>query len=381
MSMKICFVVLKLDFFISHRLDLAKSLGNTHQIHLITNTNEASIAEITTIKDLGISIYHLEGRSGSLNIFSYLRYAYSLHRIIANIAPNFVYYVTLEISTIGALLNNFMNIDKAFFLITGLEPFFFNPKLKFVFQRAIQKIFFLILRIKNNYLFIFQNSDDLEIFVAKKIVARTQVALIRGNGINTEYFSYRHRDISSKFIFLFASRLTRAKGILEFTEASKILSSQYPDVDFHIAGKYDHEDADTISKQDFKQIQTSNFVTYLGNLSSNELKNCFYNSSVFVLPSHGEGLPKVALEAASSGMPVIVADARGSRDCVINGQNGFYTKIGDPQELSTVMEKFILQKNLVNIFGKNSSELITKNFSLELISKEYLNAISNLKEQ
>jgi hypothetical protein len=95
-----------------------------------------------------------------------------------------------------------MNIDKAFFLITGLEPFFFNPKLKFVFQRAIQKIFFLILRIKNNYLFIFQNSDDLEIFVAKKIVARTQVALIRGNGINTEYFSYRHRDISSKFIFV-----------------------------------------------------------------------------------------------------------------------------------------------------------------------------------
>ena len=103
-----------------------------------------------------------------------------------------------------------------------------------------------------------------------------------------------------------------------------------------------------------------------------KMKNCFYESSVFVLPSYGEGLPKVALEAASTGMPLIVSNARGARDCVIEGKNGFYTKINDANDLKNIMENFILEREKLGAFGKFSSSLVAQKFSLPIITNKFL---------
>ena len=68
--MKICFVVKKLDFFISHRLDLARNLAKTNTVSLITNIDNEDKEQIKKISNYKIQIYELEERKGSSNIFS-----------------------------------------------------------------------------------------------------------------------------------------------------------------------------------------------------------------------------------------------------------------------------------------------------------------------
>ena len=122
---KICFVVISIDFFISHRLDLAARLAKTHEVHVITNTENASKSKIQKIINSGILLCHLEGRTGSLNILGYLKYLFLLRGKIKLLKLDYIFYVTLEMSVLGALINNTLSLKKSFFLITGLEPFFF----------------------------------------------------------------------------------------------------------------------------------------------------------------------------------------------------------------------------------------------------------------
>ena len=51
---------------------------------------------------------------------------------------------------------------------------------------------------------------------------------------------------------------------------------------------------------------------------------------VFVLPSWREGLPRSAIEAAASGLPLVLTDIRGCREVVRDGVEGFLVPVRDP---------------------------------------------------
>ena len=106
------------------------------------------------------------------------------------------------------------------------------------------------------------------------------------------------------------------------------------------------------------------------------MKECFNQSSVFVLPSYGEGLPKVSLEAASTGLPIITTDVRGCRDCVKNGHNGLLINPKNTKDLKNAMESLILLDPVTLYkYGKNSSRMVESKYSLDLITSEYLKLI------
>jgi glycosyltransferase involved in cell wall biosynthesis len=371
--MKICFVVKELDFFISHRLDLAANLAKKNNVCVITNSKHFSKEQVDQIYNNGIAIYNLENRVGSVNIFSYFRYVISLRKIISKIKPDFIFYVTLEMSFFGALINNSINIKKSFFLITGLGPFFFNPKFKYRLARIIQKISFVLCKYRNEQSFIFQNLEDLDTFVDLGFSKKSQSILIPGNGINTGYFCFYERAQQENIVFLFASRLTCAKGFNEFMSAASSLGKKYHNSKFLIAGKYDPSDPDSISEDAFQEMINSKQISYMGELAYGEMRNCFNQSSVLVMPSYGEGLPKVALEAASTGLPLIVSDVRGCRDCVETESNGLLIRPRNAQDLEDAMESFIsLNQTTLREYGKSSCAMVKSKFSLDLITEEYL---------
>ena len=241
-----------------------------------------------------------------------------------------------------------------------------------VLYRFIKKIIFICLRVKKNYLFIFQNNDDLEIFLNKKLSQNHNSTVIRGNGINMNQFKYFKRDSSNEIIFLFASKLIYSKGIIEFMNASKELNGKYKGIKFHIAGNYDPSNPDSISREDFEMIQASEYFEYQGFVDIRNMQECLYKSTILVLPSYAEGLPKIALEAAATGMPLILTNVRGCRDCLIEEKNGVLVNIKDHEDIKNAMQKFIDQKELINAYGKFSSELVNEKFSLDIITQQFL---------
>ncbi len=55
---------------------------------------------------------------------------------------------------------------------------------------------------------------------------------------------------------------------------------------------------------------------------------------VFVLPSWREGLPRSAIEAAASGLPLVLTDIRGCREVARDGIEGFLVPVRDPRSLA-----------------------------------------------
>ena len=375
-SGKLCFVVNDLEFFLSHRMDLARALSSRYQIHLICNLKNASEENFKVFHQNNFEIHNIDSRNKFKFFFGYILYIANLKRILDDIKPNYILFVTLELSFIGAILHHFIKTNKSLFLITGLGPFFYKKKFKYQLIKLLQKIIFNSLKKKKNCLFIFQNSDDLKLFTTQNFVSETHAMVIKGNGINVEDYYFLERRCEKDLTFLFASRLVKSKGIIEFINASKIILKKYPSTKFLIAGKYDESDPESINFQEYKNIVSDKSISYFGSLPQGKLKKYFYKSSVFIMPSYGEGLPKVALEAAATGLPIIATDVNGCRECVKHEYNGLLVEPADALNLAKAMESFILNTSKLSQYSKNSHELIKNDFTLELISNEYFKVLN-----
>src|SRR5207249_9558365 len=61
-------------------------------------------------------------------------------------------------------------------------------------------------------------------------------------------------------------------------------------------------------------------------------------ASVVVLPTYGEGLPKVLVEAGAAGRPIVATDVRGCREVVRPGVNGLLVPARDSSALARAIE-------------------------------------------
>lgn len=78
-------------------------------------------------------------------------------------------------------------------------------------------------------------------------------------------------------------------------------------------------------------------IRYLG--YCNEPERVLQSADVFLFPSIREGLGMAALEALSSGIPVISLDNRGTREYMKNGINGFVCSCNSEEEFAKKIEE------------------------------------------
>ena len=113
------------------------------------------------------------------------------------------------------------------------------------------------------------------------------------------------RIASGKIKFLFFSRLSSVKGILELLAAWRIASESDPcfnsNCSLDLIGPID----DSISSEILALIAGNNSVKYLGQVHGADRFEQLLRHDVFVLPTKGEGLSTALLEAISSYCSVI----------------------------------------------------------------------------
>ena len=113
-------------------------------------------------------------------------------------------------------------------------------------------------------------------------------------------------------------------------------------------------------------------VHFVGLLTRNELPILYSNASLFLLPSVAEGLPLTALEAMSSGLPVIASYTSGMDDVISDGYNGFKL---DPNDVQTFRKKIIqilADSSLKESIGKHSRETVKTRYSWGSIAQQTL---------
>ena len=113
-------------------------------------------------------------------------------------------------------------------------------------------------------------------------------------------------------------------------------------------------------------------ITYHREVSQDDLIDILSRSSFFVLPSEREGISRAALEAASTGLPIIASSNPGVRDVVIENKNGYIFSYNNETSLFAAMENLLFaDRDKIYAFSQESSKMVESKYSLEAIVPMY----------
>lgn len=185
--------------------------------------------------------------------------------------------------------------------------------------------------------------------LAGKITKKPLKVLGYGNvmGVDMEHFSRRPEVLKlaedlnlrdeSKFTFLFVGRIVRDKGLNELVGAFKKLYSEYPDIRLLLVGPYE-DNLDPISQESRDAISAYKDIEAVGKKMGEELLAYYAAADCFVMPSYREGFPNTVLEAGAMELPSIVTDINGSREIIVDGENGMIVPPQNEERLYQAMK-------------------------------------------
>jgi glycosyltransferase involved in cell wall biosynthesis len=172
--------------------------------------------------------------------------------------------------------------------------------------------------------------------------------------------------IEPQSYILTVGRLVPEKGFHDLIEAYKNSKSTDKLV---IVGDADHIDE---YASNLLQQKSENII-FAGRRKGEELHALFSYAKVFVLPSYHEGLPIVALEAISAGIPVLLSDIAPNKDIEANDDS--YFQIGNTYQLSEKLDR------LDSLNLKLDKGIFLSKFDWDIIARETFNTFESLNTQ
>ena len=227
---------------------------------------------------------------------------------------------------------------------------------------------------------IFQNPDDATQFIKSGIVEEGKTIILPGSGIDTQIFDPTRFGFEEKskirtslgldesdVIVTMVSRLIRSKGVFEFAWAAQVLREHYPQAVFLLVGPDDSESVNALTHVEREKV--TNSVRWLG--IRNDIPELLGISDIFVLPTYyREGIPRVLLEAASMGLPLVTTILPGCTEIVEHEKNGCLIPARDVEALEQAIETLILNPSLRKRFGEASRQRAMKYFDLTIIAEQ-----------
>jgi len=347
-----------------HRLSLAITVkANGFDVTLLTRCNEYA----SKIRERGINVSHVDFvRSTRLPIKDIIN-IYKLHSLFKLHKPSIIHNVALKtilISSLAALLSRKTVVVNAF---TGLGYVFSSEQLLAKTIRLFIKPVFKYFATRPNFWSVFQNPDDMNLFIKQGMAIAERSVLIRGSGVDTEEYT-QMPDNNDVPIVMLASRMLWDKGIGEFIEASKKAYENNINAKFVLVGDVDPENPMSIPEATLNKWASEGFIEWRGHCAN--MPEMLGNASIVCLPSYREGLPKVLLEAAAVGRPLIATDVPGCREIVRNNENGILVKLKDVDSLYRAIEFLVQNKKTRLDMGAKSRVIVETELSNVIINRK-----------
>ena len=194
-------------------------------------------------------------------------------------------------------------------------------------------------------------------------------------GVDMTYFSLRPKVLElaqrirkkDVFTFLFVGRIVKDKGVNEMCWSMDRLSGFAP-VRLVLIGPCE-DDLDPISHASKKIIEDNAVIEYVGEKYGDELLAYYAAADCFVLPSYREGFPNTVLEAGAMGLPCIVTDINGSREIIVEGENGVIVPPRNVDALFQAMLEMVRNKPNRDYMAGKARNMIESRFEQSFVQK------------
>jgi glycosyltransferase involved in cell wall biosynthesis len=217
---------------------------------------------------------------------------------------------------------------------------------------------------------IFLNKDDIAEFVNSGLVDSAKVSCLGGIGIDLNEWPLSV-PCTQPVTFLLAARLLREKGITQYADAARLVKAQYPEVRFLLLGGLDPNPGG-LKSAEVQAWVDDGLLEWPGHVP---VQPWLMQTSVYVLPSYREGLPRSTQEAMAMGRAVITTDVPGCRETVDEGVNGFLVPVRDVKALVVAMLRFIENPDLVGSMGQQSRRMAEERFDVCKINAKMIEVL------
>ncbi|MFQ5641938.1 MAG: glycosyltransferase family 4 protein [bacterium] len=167
-----------------------------------------------------------------------------------------------------------------------------------------------------------------------------------------------------------ACRLEPRKGLDYLLRAAKELTRKYSNIRFLIAGDGFKKDELLL---EVEKLNLADSVRFLG--FRDDIHNFLSVLDIFTLTSLWEGLPRVLVQAAAVGKPIVTFDIEGATEIVKNGVNGFVVPVKNVSELVDKISYLIENPEQANYMGESGKDIVGDAWDAEImkakISKLY----------
>ena len=224
---------------------------------------------------------------------------------------------------------------------------------------------------------LFLNEDDRDELCCARFFRPKKTLILNGIGVPSIFF--RASPVPFKpFTFLFIGRLIEDKGIQEFVQAAAIVKKSYPDIQFRVVGDLDPKNPSALSHKAYLKLKEMvPGIEWKGH--TDNIRPFLKASTVLVLPSYREGMPRVIQEAMAMGRPVLTTRVPGCRQAVQEGKTGILVPPYTSTALAQKMIYCFKDPEQMRIMGKCAHETALVHYKEDHVCAQIISFLTDNK--
>lgn len=366
-------------FFISHRLQVAKAAHKSgFQIHVVTSITN----HYKKMKSEGFVVHPINFKRGKTGLFSYLKDFFNILSIIQREKPDIVHTVTIKAVLLGGIAARLARVRGIVAAISGLGYVFTARGLIAHIRRFFVACLYKFALGDKNTKLIFQNLDDMYLINSIVSFKRNNVDLIKGSGVDLKKFNVR-QNMENKLNVVLPARMLKDKGVIEFVDAARMLTKsgvkEKTNANFVLVGDPDLDNPTSLSLEQIQSWVQAGYVEHWGFCEN--MSNVYTRSAIIVLPSYREGFPKVLIEAAACGKPIVTTDVPGCRDAILEEKTGLLVPAKNSDLLAKAIEILLKSKKMRDKMGKRARKFAEISFNIDSVAERHIQIYQKLIEK
>jgi glycosyltransferase involved in cell wall biosynthesis len=124
--------------------------------------------------------------------------------------------------------------------------------------------------------------------------------------------------------------------------------------------------------------QTEGVIKYLGHVE--QMAELLSQVDLIVLPSYREGVPRILIEAAAAGLPVVTTDVPGCREIVRHRVNGLLVPAKNSVALAEAINFLIGNPLEMRRMGEAGRRIAVAEFDEKFVIRDTLSVYEELLE-